>query len=444
MNKRLSLIACTTALLAGATLASTAYAADELTWHGITLYGTYDIGLVHQTHGAPRTKDWGPGMAYLIARNSDKPQTAIAPNGLSQSRIGLKGKEDLTDSLAFVFNLEVGFNPQSFRLSDGAASLVYNNGRALKDQKAAGDSSRMGQWLNGPAFVGLSSKEFGTLTAGRNNTVLLDNVNRYDPMNGSYAFSVIGLSGTTSGGGYTQNARADNSLKYNGKWDMFRAAALYQFDGGHGSQGRAWQLNAGIDVDAFSIDAVYSNKKRGVSASSLSAAQMKTVPHDSLAATVSDDISWTLGASYTYGPVKLSGGYEHIEFHNPSRPLDPGFTGLGGYTYSVVNNQAYPHARRMDVSWFGAKYQFAKNWDLTGAYYHYDHNAYGKKPCHDRSASSCSGTLDAYSVRLVWRNVVKRLDAYGGAMFSRVSGGLAAGYLNTSTIDPMVGVRFQF
>ena len=38
----------------------------------------------------------------------------------------------------------------------------------------------------------------------------------------------------------------------------------------------------------------------------------------------------------------------------------------------------------------------------------------------------------------------KRLDTYAGAMFSRVSDGLASGYLHTSTIDPMVGFRFKF
>jgi predicted porin len=432
------------ALLSAAGFTTTAQAADELTWHGLTLYGTYDIGLVHQTHGAPVSKDWGVGTAYLIAKNSDKPQTTIAPNGLSQSRIGLKGKQDLGGGVAFVFNLEVGFNPQSARLSDGLASLAYNNGRALDQQRSAGDASRAGQLFNGPAFVGLSSKELGTLTAGRNNTVLLDNIGRYDPMNSSYAFSVIGLQGATSGGGYTQDARADNSLKYNGKWGGVRLAALYQVDSGHGGQGTGWQLNAGFDGQNFSVDAVYASKKDGVSAASLNAAQARIMPRGSLAAVVSDNTAWTIDGSYTLGAFKLYAGFERIEFENPSRPLRPGFTGLGGYTFSVVNNEAFPHAKHLDVSWLGVKYAINKDFDLTGAYYHYNQNAYGKTICHERSAANCSGQLDAYSVRLVWHNFAKRFDAYTGAMFSSVSDGLAAGYLHRSTIDPMVGVRFQF
>ena len=443
MNSKKQLL-CAAVALAVASFALPAFAADdELTWHGITLYGTYDIGLVHQTHGVPRTPDWGVGMAYLIAKNSNKSITTLGPNGLSQSKIAVRGKEPLNDSLAFVFNAEIGFNPQNGRLSDGPASLAYNNGRALTDQRSAGDSSRAGQLFNGPAFLGLSSNDLGTLTAGRHNSVLIDNIGRYDPMNQSYAFSVIGLSGTTSGGGYTQDSRYDNSLKYNWKHDMFRVAALYHFDGGHGSQGEAWQANLGLDWKEFSVDVVYASKDQGVSAAALSVAQAKTLPAGSLAATVSDNSSWTLDGSYTHGPFKVVAAYEHIEFDNPSEPLKAGFVGLGGYLFAVVNNTAFPRTKKLDVSWAGVKYLITKDLDITGAYYHYDQNAYGAKPCHDRSEATCSGELDAYSVRLDWR-FAKRFDAYAGAMFSRVADGLASGYLHSSTIDPMIGLRFQF
>ncbi len=38
----------------------------------------------------------------------------------------------------------------------------------------------------------------------------------------------------------------------------------------------------------------------------------------------------------------------------------------------------------------------------------------------------------------------KRFDTYAGVMFSKVDDGLASGFLNTSTADPMVGFRFSF
>ncbi|GAF89478.1 unnamed protein product, partial [marine sediment metagenome] len=101
-----------------------------------------------------------------------------------QSKLGLRGNEALTDDLSFVFDVEMGFDPQSGRLADALASLAHNNGKALADQTSAGDSSRAGQIFNGPAVAGLSSPTWGTLTVGRNNTLLLDNILKYDPMGG--------------------------------------------------------------------------------------------------------------------------------------------------------------------------------------------------------------------------------------------------------------------
>jgi len=63
-------------------------------------------------------------------------------------------------------------------------------------------------------------------------------------------------------------------------------------------------------------------------------------------------------------------------------------------------------------------------------------NSYGKVRCSNTSARTCSGTLEAYSVALDYR-FAKRFDAYAGVMFSRVADGLASGFLNTSTADPM-------
>lgn len=37
-----------------------------------------------------------------------------------------------------------------------------------------------------------------------------------------------------------------------------------------------------------------------------------------------------------------------------------------------------------------------------------------------------------------------QFDAYAGAMFSKASNGLSNGFINTSTIDTIVGLRFKF
>ena len=309
--------------IAAAALANVAHAADDssLTWNGITLYGVLDVGVAYQPHGTPLSQDFYPGLEYLISKNSNKSITSVAPNGLSQSKIGVTGKEPLVEGLNAVFNAEMGFEPQSGNLADACKSLVHNNGVALTSQTSGADGSRCGQFFNGVANLGLQSDQFGMVTIGRNNSLLLDNINKYDPMGGSYAFSLVGYSGVTAGMGDTEDTRLDDSLKYVYKYDMFHAGLLYQFGKTDSSPGEAWQGDLGFDYAGFSVDGLYGHKKDAISAGSLSAAQITTLPTDSLAATISDNTTYTLDASYTADMFKLFGGYEQYPVRK-SHPAD--------------------------------------------------------------------------------------------------------------------------
>ena len=166
------------------------FVADDgsLTWHGITLYGGIDMGLAYQTHGTPLSNSAGFGLGYLISKNSNKPYFGAAPNALSASNIGLKGNEELFPGLSAVFNLQTSFLPTSGRLADGLGSIVQNNGVPLASQTTFADSSKDGQALNTAAYGGLSSPVYGTLTYGRQNSLTLDGVIAYDPMNASGAY----------------------------------------------------------------------------------------------------------------------------------------------------------------------------------------------------------------------------------------------------------------
>ncbi|MBS0591219.1 MAG: porin [Proteobacteria bacterium] len=454
LKKRTSLCV---ALLAGLAVSGSALATEDinLTWNGITLYGTVDVGVGYQNHGTDYSPDMYYGLEYLVSKNSNKAVTSITNNALSQSKIGLKGVESIANGLDFVFAVEMGFNPASGSVSDALKALTYNNGRALSDQKTAGDGSRAGQIFNGQGWAGLSSKEWGTLTLGRHTTLLNDAIGKYDPQGGAYAFSVIGYSGATAGGGNTENTRADDSIKYTYKNQNFRAGALWQFGKNSGSPGDGGQVNVGADFGGLSIDGIYAFKNQSVAAGSLSAAQLALpgISHDSLAATISDNASWTLAAAYKVNEaLKLSGGFERITYSNPSNPLAANFETLGGYHIAFVNNNAFARDKVLKVTWFGGKYNFDKDWSLGVGYYHYDQNDYHtasvnglvvRAPCSDASAAQCSGNLDALSALVDYR-FNKYFDVYGGAMRSKVSGGLSSGYLHASVLSTAAGIRFQF
>src|ERR1700730_7689209 len=186
---------------------------DSLTFHGITLYGIVDVGIQNQTHGAPISDYFVGGSAEIVQKNSNRAVTGVAPSNLSNSRIGLQGVEPIVGDWSGVFKLDTYFNPQYGQISDALKSLVPNNGRSLATQNTNVDSSASGQTFI-QSYAGFSSKTFGTFTFGRQNTTLADGVAKYDPNFASQAFSLIGISGTTAGGGDTQNRRLDSSVKY--------------------------------------------------------------------------------------------------------------------------------------------------------------------------------------------------------------------------------------
>lgn len=150
---------------------------------------------------------------------------------------------------------------------------------------------------------------------------------------------------------------------------------------------------------------------------------------------------------YKYRNLTFYGGFEQIQFQNPSDTYPQGFTTLGGYTVlpGAVNSTDFDIAKILRVSWLGVRIAVRDNVDVAGAVYHYWQNNYNTDTCTNGglSSSKCAGTLDAASI-MVDYHVTKRLDAYAGVMWSQVTGGLASGYLNTQNIGPTVGLRFQF
>ncbi|HMD73145.1 MAG TPA: porin [Steroidobacteraceae bacterium] len=438
--------------LAAVAQAQTAPAADEsLTWHGITLYGIVDIGLQFDTNAAPISDFFPAGSNDIIQSNGNGSVTGLTPNNLSQSRIGLKGTEPLTGGWSAVFKVETYFNPQSGDISDALKSLTLNNGKAAAAQTTGIDSSVAGQ-LFSQAFVGVSSPVSGTLTFGRQNTLFADAVAKYDPQGASQAFSLIGLSGTTAGGGDTQDRRLDNSVKYVAMFGNVHLGANYKFKQSGGGAGNAAELQVGGEYGGLSIDAYYINVNDAVSVKALSAAQLTTAvaagysSTNALSGTISDNTSYALVGSYSFGAPKIFAGYDHIQYANPSTPLAAGYIDIGGYVLAAVSNAAYANDKVLQVYWAGLKYAATPKWELTLAYYGYRQNSFvtgADAGCKSTISSGCSGSLDSLSVSAV-HHFTKRFDVYAGAMYTEVQNGLASGYLNSSNIDPTIGVRYQF
>jgi predicted porin len=444
-----------------------ASAADcPLSYMGIAVYGQIDVGVGYSSHAAAFNRTYNNAVGELIQKMSRGPQFQLVPNGLSQSNIGVKGREEFAPGWALIFDVNTGFDPYTLQLANGPKSLVENNNLPLQLQEENSDSSRAGQWDNTRGYIGVSNGAFGTLTFGRQYSFSSDAVNKYDPMGGSYAFSLIGNSSTyVSGMGDTEVARYNTSLKYQVAYNNLRAGAVWQFGGyglGNGSDG-AYQFDAGFDYAGFSFDAIYGYARDAVSLSAYGVSPLpKGVTQDDLKATLADIRGVILAGKYTWSQFRFFGGYENALFTPPSNAYLGGFTSLGDYTVlpGAVSTTNYLNHKVLQVAWTGADYAVRPDLDLIGAFYEGWQNNYGataaSRVCgpnktviaagfapQGSAASTCAGTIWAVSGLLDWRPY-KRLDVYGGVMFSEVTGGLANGYLHATNIAPTAGLRLTF
>jgi predicted porin len=425
----------------------------SLTWHGITLSGSVDLGLQYQPNAAPISDYYGAGGYNLVQADSLHSETAVTPNNLSQSNIALTGIEPIVGNLSGVFQVQSLFLPTSGNLLDGLKSLTLNNGKAAAAQTNGQDSDIDGQLFGGAAYVGLSDPALGTVTFGWQTTLLSDGAISYDPNAGSYAFSLVGQSGTVRGGGDTEDKRLKNSLKYVLKTDNVHVGVLYKFsDAGSGTASSAYQFQLGGTYAGLSLDAYYSKIYDAIAAASLNATQVGELPtlgyspSNSVAGTISDNTAYALLGSYVIGPAKVFAAYERVQFANPSTPLPAGTATLGGYILAIISNTKYTSDKDQNIYWAGVKWSATPSLDVTAAAYRYQADSYQSgttAPCGTSAHGNCSGTETAASLDAVY-HFSKRFDGYAGAMYSTVSDGLAAGFVNTYTINPTVGFRFKF
>jgi len=424
---------------------------DSLTWHGITLYGVIDIGVQYDTHSAPFTPYRPSASGNIVRQNGQRSVVGLTPSNMGQSRVGLQGTEALNDEWSAVFQIETFFNPQSGEIADSLKSLAVNNGRSLSAQTVGVDGSSAGQAFQ-TAWVGFKSARFGTLTFGRQTTLLLDGTIKYDPNYNATAFGLLGASNTYSGGGAQEDNRLDSTLKYIINVDDVHLGALYKFSDATGSANTAIQADLGAEYAGASLDSYYSKENSAITATSLTAVQVTQLPalgysiSNSLAATISDNTTYALMALYKFDPLKFFAGYEHIKYANPHTPLNAGFNDIGDYVLAFVTNNAYENSKTVQVYWSGVRYTVIPHLDLTAAYYGYRQNAYGTSSqagCTTAAHSVCSGSFAAYSIDADYRFNL-HFDVYLGAMCSGVHDGVASGYLATTNINPTVGVRYKF
>jgi len=463
-----------------------------LTWHGITVYGAYDVGVGWVSHGLPEN-GYNYEGASLVNRNGFQHRFLVAPNNLQQTGLGIRGKEEFLPGWSVVFNASTGINPQSGLLANASKTDIINNGLPRSSYSYAIDGARAGQPFNDEIYGGISSEHFGTLTFGRERSLGTDAMLQYDPAGGSYAFSYIGYNGTMAGGGDTENSRWDDAVKYRLTVGPVHFGAMYKFaDGSAGcysatagwtaatctaesAHNNAYGFDLGATYRKFSVDIVPQHYNQAISvlnpllgAQSLTQPYQSTVnsintnqitganmvdPSDTVYGIVTDNYGIIVAAKYAWDPIKFFAGYEYIWQNNPKNPLGVGASDQGGYRMSGVEDNNLDHEKLVNIWWTGAKYTYRSKTDVTFSWYQQRQDTFRVPPTcvPGNFRASCAGTLNEGSLYLN-HHFTKRFDGFAGIAYSWVSGGLAIAiphgpgvpYNYNNNCAPTVGGRFTF
>jgi len=256
------------------TLALTAFAAQAQSQ--VKVYGLVDLSI-------GSSQDVGVG----------KPVKSVIDSGkMTTSYYGLSGSEDLGGGLSGLFKLE------SFLRAD---------------------SGEQGRFTNDPQFsrtasVGLSHKDYGTLTLGRNTTALFLSTLSFNAFGDSFGYSPSirhyfgsGQNAVTGDTGWSDSV-AYASPSWNG-WRFGAATAAKEANPSTASNGDNWSVNLAYASGPLAAALVLQDVEKDGSA------------------TVADTRTTQLNASYDFGVAKLFAQYATVE--NRSSGLDSDLTGLG-------------------------------------------------------------------------------------------------------------------
>ncbi|MGO9740929.1 MAG: porin [Roseiarcus sp.] len=446
---------------------------------GIALYGQIDVGASYETNGA-RLGDSNKYPDYIedvIGAQGHGSKFQIVDNQLSPSNVGIKATEHLFGDVSLIADWRIAFNPVSLQLLDGPGSLINNNGIATQLRSPAASSAYNGAFDNNRAFVGFQSPTLGTFKFGRVPTFYNDLEGAYDATGGAYGFSALGYSGTWSSGfGITETNRmnlgASYLYDYNKLFHVGAQTALGEWSVGNDAKYQ-FGFDAGATYQGFSFDGIYQHATDAIHLGAYSAPTAGVNLAQDLTATLANQDAFALMAKYNYQAFTIYGIYSYARLTNPTDTLYPnGFENVVGSAYTVlgtgvtgskISTTAYTIPEDLQALQISGKYSINPQFDVMATYAYIWQNDYDTAPgaglpgqnCSAFNSKAqtytgvgtikgdCSGATDVGSILLDYRPV-KRVDVYGGVIYSVGSGGMVSGYWATNNTAVTAGVRLSF
>ncbi|SDD52312.1 Outer membrane protein (porin) [Cupriavidus sp. YR651] len=367
----------------------------------VTLYGVVDVPIEYVNHMARGAPTVNPTTGAITQQPGGSRVALSGGGGLSGSRWGLRGVEDLGGGLQALFVLESGFT-----LDDGK-------------------SSQGGRLFGRQAYLGLQDARFGKLTFGRQYTTMFDLFANFSPTGYATLYEpVVAQLGT--------NFRSDNTAKYSAKLGDVTAEAHWSFGTGVGAIGTTPLAGGGAgetpgnfrDNAGYGAGVAYNGGPFGMAIAYDQWNPAVTVGNQGTARKAG------AAASYAFGPAKLMAGYRW------------------GQTKDAAGNTLL----RDDYYWIGANYQVTPALGLTAAYY-YDN----LKTLRLSAAQANTNLPNPWQASFIADyNFSKRTDVYLTVAYSKNSGlnfdtsaiSFANGYFlsqgNSNQFGAALGIRHKF
>jgi general bacterial porin, GBP family len=235
----------------------------------VTLYGVIDAGIMYTNN----VSKGGTSGALWQATSGN----------INGSRFGLKGSEDLGGGLKAIFQLENGFNVENGRLGQ--------NGREFGRQ----------------AFVGLSSRDYGSVTLGRQYDSVVDFVAPLSSTAGT--FGDTGFAHPFDNDNLNHSVRMSNSVKYTSStYAGLKFGALYAFSNSTDfSMNRAYSAGGSYSYGPFNVAVGYLQINGSNSTTNTAGAidVAESTANGTGGFLVGATRQWIFGAgaNYTYGPA---------------------------------------------------------------------------------------------------------------------------------------------
>jgi general bacterial porin, GBP family len=418
-----------TIILGGlAVLFATPAFADDV--DSITLYGILDVAVGTVEHSGNASSTFPSTVNPVSKTKFQNSVWGMFNGGMSDSRWGLRGNENLGGGMSAFFDLESGIDVNSGTLNNAAGSIAGSN------TSVGAPSALSGQLFNRAAYVGLKQDQYGSLEFGRTPTFGFYTVVNYDPMFASQLFSPLGFSGSYYAGGITEGSRTNNNVVYTNHFGPVNVGLSYSFGGQAGTfgAGSTWGANLGYEAHGFGIQASWYEARDAIHSTSLTGANAPNSPLIGTSVgplTNNNDEDVLIAAKYTFGHATVKAGYERYELKAPTDPVVAGSTANYFGYIGTVTNQAV--TAMTNVYFAGGDYRITPSFDLGVAIY--DTQSV-------QAAKVAGGNQLQYSL-LADYQLSTRTDIYAGYMFSKYNGSAFNGYQPTNYIVA-TGIRTVF